>query len=238
MSDEVILDTPAVEGNEVEGSVPETKSWISMVPKDMAEKYHETLNDFDTFDSFVDSSVTSRKELDTLKSEYEGKTILPGEDAGEDSWNAFWAKAGKPEEAKDYGVEEDDISSIYHRANLTKAQAEILTKELGDFSTKSSDTYQKERKESYNETVRTLKQKYGDNYEPRMRTAQAALQNLGGDHLVATMQKKGLDNDVEMLDFFVKLGGLMQEGHIPAGVGVAPNKKGLAGSYDTMKGLD
>lgn len=238
MSDELNPDTPVVEGADVEGSVPETKSWISMVPKEMAEKYHDTLNGFDTFDSFVDSSVNSQNELTEMKSRYDGRILLPKEDEGEDSWNSFWGQAGRPEEAKGYGVDDDSVSAIYHKANLTKAQAELLTKELGDFSTSESTKYQETRKESYNETVRTMKQKYGDNYEPRMRTAQAALQNLGGEHLVETMKKRGLDNDVEMLDFFVKLGGLMQEGHIPAGVGVTPTKKGLVGMYDTMKGID
>ena len=238
MSDEIIPDTPVVEGTEVEGSVPETKSWISMVPKEMAEKYHDTLNGFDTFDSFVDSSVNTQTELATMKSTYDGQTMIPKEDAGEDSWKTFWGKAGRPEEAEGYGVDDDGVSNVYHRANLTKAQADILTKELGDMSQAEATKYQDERKESYNETIRTMKQKHGDNYEPMMRTAQAAIQNLGGEHLVATMRNKGLDNDVEMLNFFVKLGGLMQEGHIPAGVGIAPSKKGLVGMYDTMKGID
>jgi hypothetical protein len=95
----------------------------------------------------------------------------------------------------------------------------------------------KQRQEDYMKAIGSLKEKYGDEVEVKLTEAKTAIKNLGGEELATKLEERGLDNDPGMLDFFVKLGGLMQEGHIPIGHQLRPKAKGLVGMYKSMDGM-
>ena len=212
--------------------------WLKMVPKETADKYNEVLKGFDSFDSFVNGSVESMNSLKEFKERYDGVTVVPGETADDATWQQYYRLRGKPEEASGYGIEEETLASIFHKANLTKTQADEIAAgliEFNDVTTKGQDA---ERQVNHEAAVKAMREKYGDDLEIKMKTAQTALGNLGGPQLVTLLQEKGLDNDPQMIDFFVNVGTLMQEGNIPVGHALKPEVKGLAGTYSSMEGID
>lgn len=231
------------EGSIPEGSpvqTPEAQDgspWIKMIPKAIADQNTDVFNRYESFDGFVTGSLDAMKEAENLR-KFDGATVLPGEDADEATWSNAWSKLGKPEAKDGYGIEEDALAEIFYKANLTKAQADILANGLVEYSDTSQDTFDEEQQKEYTEAIESLKGKYGPDLEMKMASAHTAMTNLGGQGLVETLQDKGLDNDPAMIEFFVNVGTLMQEGNIPVGHRLAPKPKGFIGSYDTMKGLD
>lgn len=237
-------DSPNAEGStpvseNAEGATPQGGNpWLKMVPKETAEKYNEVLTGYDSFNSFIDGSIESMNTLKEFKEKYDGVAVVPGETADEATWQQYYRQLGKPEEASGYGIEEETLASIFHKANLTKTQADDVAAgliEFNDVTTKGQDA---KRKVDYEASVKAMQEKYGDDLEVTMKTAQTALSNLGGPKLVSLLQEKGLDNDPQMIDFFVNVGTLMKEGNIPVGHALKPETNGLAGSYTTMEGLD
>jgi len=228
------------EGATQQGGEPNAeRNWITSVPGDLREKYSSRLEQFNSFGEVLETGFKSMADLEELQKKYDPeRAFIPSEEDGDEAWGAFWNKLGRPENAAGYGIEEEDISKIYMNANLTAKQAEALSAGLTKYNEQNIEDYKAKRKESYEKTVGDLKTKYGDEYDVKMRTAQTALQRLGGDALVNTMREKGLDNDPDMIGFFVGLGELMQEGNIPAGMKARSKNVGLTGSYDSMKGID
>jgi len=236
-------DNQIPEGSLPEGSTTETPEaqggtpWLKMIPKEIAEQNTDVFQKYESFDGFVSSSIEAMKEAERLR-QYDGATVLPGEDADEETWNSVWSKLGRPEDKNGYGIEEEALADIFYKANLTKAQADKLADGLVNYSEVSETEFRQKQEESYKEALNTLKQKYGDDLDKKMMSANEAMVNLGGQDLVKTLQDKGLDNDPSMIEFFVNVGTLMQEGNIPIGHRLAPKPKGFVGSYDTMKGID
>jgi len=226
-------DVPNTETPEVQGGNP----WLKMVPKDTAEQYSEVLNGFDSFNSFVQGSVESMNTLKEFKDKYDGATVVPGENATDEERKAFWAEL-RPSEASEYGVEEETLASLYHHANLTKEQANAITKGLVDFNENRTKEYEASKQENYKGALQALKEKHGDKLESVLATAQTAMSNLGGTELVGLLQEKGLDNDPDMIQFFINVGSLMQEGNIPIGHPARPKSQGLTGTYTTMEGIE
>lgn len=225
------VNTPTTE---VQGGNP----WLKMVPKATADKYNDVLTGFDSFDSFVNGSVESMNSLKEFKDKYDGATVVPGETADESAWKQFYGQLGMPAEASGYGIEEETLASIFHGANLTKAQADKIAEGLVSFNETVTEGDRAQREISHKAAVEAMREKYGDQLEVKMKTAQTALGNLGGPKLVSLLQTKGLDNDPQMIDFFVNVGTLMQEGNIPVGHALKPETEGLAGTYTSMEGID
>jgi len=230
------VQTPVTEPNQQ--TEPTQKNWTKMIPKEIAEKYNETLNQFDTFNDFVSSSFESMRAVNDYKSRYDGKVVLPDDEADQSAWEQVWQALGRPSDKTEYGIEEEELADIFYSSNLTKKQAEELTRKLSEYDKKIQEDLIEKKKAAYNEAMNTIKNKYGDEIDVKMRTAQEAIKNLGGDSLVSRLKEKGLDNDPEMIDFFVNVGTLMQEGNIPVGHRLHPKSKGLIGTYKTMEGIE
>ena len=239
MSDMQMEPAPATEPQNTEPSAGHGGNpWLKMVPKETAERYNETLNQFDSFNTFIEKSVESMGTLRELKEKYDGRTFVPGEGSAPSDWEQFWAALGKPSEYSEYGVEEEALAKIYHDANLTREQAEKLTKAFLGYNEQQETGYLERRKSEYEKSVNAIREKYGEELDVKMQTAKEAINNLGGENVVKLFQQRGIDNDPAMIEFFINLGGLMQEGHIPVGHKLKPKASGFAGSYSSMKGIE
>ena len=240
MSDPLNPNGPAPEGGTPQGPAPGGRSgnWTDSVSKDLVEQYGEQLGRFDSYRGFVEGSIGAMDELSKYKTKFDGRTMAPTKEGSGDDWNNFWGKLGKPAEASGYGIEEESLSGIYHRANLTADQAKVLTDGLVGYNETAEKEYQAVRKGEYDKAISSLREKHGDKLDEKLRSANQALTNLGGKELVSLIKDKGLDNDPDMIGFFMGLGELMQEGNIPAGQKGLASKEGFDGSYDSMKGLD
>lgn len=240
MSDTQNPNGPVPEGGTPQGSLPGGRSgnWTDSVSKDLVEQYGEQLGRFDSYRGFVEGSIGAMDELSKYKNQFDGRTVVPTkEDAGE-IWGSFWDGLGKPAEASGYGIEEESLSGIYHKANLTADQAKTLTDGLVGYNETAQKEYDEVRKTEYDSAITKLREKHGDKLDEKLRSANQALTNLGGEQLVALIKDKGLDNDPDMIGFFMGLGDLMSEGSIPAGGKGKSAKPGFAGSYDSMKGIE
>ena len=238
MSDEMIPEGSVPEGTPSESPAEQGGTpWIKMIPKEIADQNAEVFQKYQTFDSYVSDSINAMKEAERLR-KYDGATIIPDENADEQTWQSVWSKLGRPEAKDGYGLEEEALAEIFYNANLTKAQAEKITKGLIGYSETTQKEFEGKRKETYQQAINSLREKYGNEVDKKLTSAQLAMTNLGGQKLVKTLQDKGLDNDPAMIEFFVNVGTLMQEGNIPTGHRLAPKPKGFVGSYTTMKGID
>lgn len=238
MSNEMIPDASVAEGTPAEA--PEAQGgnpWLKMVPKAAADANKDLLEGLTSFDGFLDKSFSSMRDANRLR-QFDGATVVPGEDADDEAWSALWGKLGRPDDQSEYGIEEEALATIFHNANLTKDQAAEIADGLVEYSNQTEEDYKASKKESYEKAVEGLKAKYGDDLPQKLESASAAMGNLGGPELTVLLQEKGLDNDPQMIEFFVNVGTLMQEGNIPIGHKLHPKPKGFEGSYDTMQGID
>jgi hypothetical protein len=240
MSDQLNPNGPAPEGVTPQGPEPSGRSgtWTDSVSKDLVEQYGEKLGQFDSYRGFVEGSIDSMAQLEDYKSRFDGRTVVPMADDTGEAWGSLWSSLGKPEEASGYGVEETELSEIFHKSNLTTEQAAALTEGLVGYDQRAREEYDKVRQEEYNATVETMKKKYGEQFEAKILVANEAITNLGGEPVVKLIADKGLDNDPDMIGFFINLGEMMQEGNIPAGQTPKAGQPGFVGTYGSMKGLD
>lgn len=225
--------TPAQAGSD-------SGTWLTMVPKAIADEHREILSGFDSSESFFKRGIEAIESAQDAK-QFEGRTWVPKEGEPEQNWKNFYTALGRPEDAKGYEIEDESISTLYHKANLTKAQADMLNEGFVEFSGKTQKEFVErtnaEKEATYKTAMGKLSDKYGKELDAKMKSANTAIVNLGGNDLVSLLQKKGIDNDPEMIGFFVNLGELMNEGAIPAGHHLAPKSEGFVGHYDSMKGI-
>jgi len=218
--------------NDTKAPEPES-GWITMIPKDIAAEKTDLFSQYDGFNEFVSDAVSKMERFGDLEGQLKNAVVIPESD----DWSEVWSKLGKPADVKDYGIEEQEIADVFFNANLTKDQARMLAEGLGNIPQPTDEEVTKQREEQYMKTLSSLKEKYGDEVEAKLSGAKSAIQNLGGEELVSMLSEKGLDNDPAMLDFFINLGGLMEEGHIPIGHQLRPKSKGLVGMYKSMDGM-
>ena len=159
---------------------------------------------------------------------------LAKEDVSEDEIKAYRAAVGIPESPAKYDlktgrlpagvtVDEDttaEYKKLAHEMGLTPKQAQSLFE--FDIRRQGEDyqAYLNLRKESAQEAMNELKKTYGEKYEEKLSHALRIVAKLGGDELKSELEASGLGNNIQLINFMVKVSeNYSEDGIIVGSVG-------------------
>lgn len=148
------------------------------------------------------------------------KVIVPGPNDGPEAWNEVFQKLGLPQQKNDYlreipGLEVADqnlFNSFKEKAFelgiLPKQAAEIL-KWNAQMQAQQQEETQRTVQMTQSQTIETLKQEWGQTFEPKLGQAKAALEAFGDPDIVNFLNETRLGDDPIIIKFFAKLGESM-----------------------------
>jgi hypothetical protein len=178
--------------------------------------------------------IQSYKALEKLKGGPADKFVqLPPEDASEAELNDFYSKLGRPDDPKDYGLQEIEIpeNSIdlreqfgewAHRAGLNPTQAKALAETYTSFTAETLAELEKDFAITANADIQDLRREWGQSFEAKRQAGVMAAREFG----VTQEQMKGLERSWgtrAMLEFFSTLGERIGELPGPVGDREAPD---------------
>lgn len=145
--------------------------------------------------------------------------IIPQKDAPKDSWDQFYTKLGRPESADKYALEKPQLPSgmtysegqekwlrgLSYALGLTQFQAKALWDESNKAQIAAAETIAKARTAQAAAVMEKLKTTWGDKFTENWDHMGAAWKQFGNPQLLEKLKAYGMDNDPDMLEFFVKL---------------------------------
>lgn len=161
------------------------------------------------------------------------KIALPSENAGEDAWNEFYSKLGRPDDATGYkvsdttklpdGVEIDstqlgEAQSLFHKLGLNSSQGQgILDWYYGSVGAAATQTA--EAAANNQATARAaLQDEWGENYNLNLERAQGALKQFEeGTELLSLLEESGLGDDPRVIKYLAKIGAQFADDSVDGG---------------------
>ena len=192
-----------------------SSSWRDSLPDDL--KTNASLSHFKDVPSLAKSWISAQEMI--------GKkgVVIPGQQAGEAEWNAFYDSIGRPPLDKyELKFEKDKVNTDFvgkfkeaaHKAGVLPQQAQNLF----DWYTKlESDALQAKLTET--ETVskaklQELQKEWGQGFDKNISLARLAVKEVGGPELQQFVEETGLGNDPKIIKFMAKVGAMLGEDKI------------------------
>lgn len=144
-------------------------------------------------------------------------------------WAGIYEKLGKPANASGYdkikAVEGgapaeyvEQIKGMFHKANLTTAQAEALYGEWNASNTAAAQQQMEALKAKGAQNEQELKTSWGNAYEQNLNVAKTGAQEFGATPEAITAMENAIGTKATM-EFFHKIGSKLGEGTFTAGEG-------------------
>jgi len=167
----------------------------------------------------VDDLAKSYKHLEKLQ----GKEHLPipTDENDSDAWNEVFKRLGKPDDPNQYefpSLAEDaqfqpdetfteGLKQKAHELGLTPKQASELyrwyAEDIGEQSVKQS---QEQAQKFRQESEQQLRKEFGNEFDNRVKAAQQAVHQFGGDDLAQLLEQTGLGNHPAIVKAFAEIG--------------------------------
>lgn len=147
-------------------------------------------------------------------------TILPDENASEETWNELYNQLGRPESPDKYelgeldALQEDFVKEFAeqaHKAGLTPKQAKQLMGYYNEAASRESEQEIQQRQADVDSAISELKQEWGEAFDTQIHKAQVALKQFGGEEMMNYLNETGLGNDVNLIRLFAKVGESLRE---------------------------
>jgi hypothetical protein len=159
------------------------------------------------------------------------KVAVPNENSTDEEWNAFFAKAGRPDKPEGYelvapeGVakqvwneqEVKDFSGLAHKLGLSKKSANALVSWQAERLGKAYEAQTQMAEQAKIQTVDSLKKEWGGDFDKNVELAKKAAQTFGGDELL----NHPLSNDPAFIKAMAKAGASISEDKLAGGRGSA-----------------
>ena len=201
------------------------KSWLESIPEEIRKD--PSLQMFKDPGSLAKSWVNAQKMIGA------DKVVIPGKDATEQDWAAFYNKIGRPESPDKYeikvpeGIKVDDnalkgFREIAHASGMTAKQVQAIIE--WDAQQKSAQAQnagalqQQELRASLDEYTKTLGGE--EKFKATVDKARVAVRSLAPDNLKSFLRESGVGSRPEVIDFFAKLADMMSDDKIRDGTGV------------------
>lgn len=175
----------------------------------------------------VDSYMNLEKMMGADKA---GRTVvMPGEKAEAAELDAFYAKLGRPTEAKDYKVDvpqgsppeyADGFRSKAHELGLTSKQVEGLAAWNNEFAGTLSASQQNQSVEQFNRDVTAVRQEWGAAHDQNLVVARNAAAALGWDATKIDKVSGALGHKATM-DMLYQIGSKTGESDFVTGTGTS-----------------
>lgn len=188
----------------------ENSDWRTGLPEDLRTK--------DTFSKFKDVPSLAKSYME-LEQHLGKSTVLPGEDAKPEDYDAFFKKWGRPDKFDEYkfpeklpeGMAIDEkfggsVKALAHDLGLNKKQFDKLVKWGVEQSVGMSQLKQQQAEEG----MKSLKTEWGFSYDNNIEKAHRALAllvNFDDKHpMVKIIDETGLGDNPAFIKFLVELG--------------------------------
>lgn len=221
-------DKGGAEGNQ--GAGPDRANlpkWTAGVKVELRDKVKQFQTPTDLAQAFIDAS-----------GKLENAVILPGEDATEEERAAYLERMGVPKEPKEYeltrpdlpeGVTYDEAFETWFRetakvAGLSKAQAKTIFDGYNKRVVDNIKAAQEKRKQNREQAKAKLVEKLGEEQaEAVLARGRKAVRMLGNPAFDGFLDRTGLSDDPNMIQFMGRIGELISDDVIAqGGVGLKP----------------
>lgn len=198
--------------NEVNDTV-ESNSWLDNMPDDI--RGNQSLSKFKDVTSLAQSYLAAEKALSS-------RVAIPADDADEEQWGKFYQRLGVPEDkiytSERKGEDEKyikDYEEMFFSSGISKRQGEKLLKHLYDYSSKLQQENRLESDRIKSENFDWLKSNYGNDFDVRMSSMQAALKEYGSKELADMLE----DNMYApaLVDMLAKVGSTLKSDSLVTG---------------------
>lgn len=156
--------------------------------------------------------------------------ILPGKDASEDDWNAFYNSVGRPETVEGYDLNgfeppegvpwDQDAQAEFmagaHKLGLTSPQVSGVLNYYKSYVEGLAKADNDARAEVKGAAEASLRREWGSEFDPNLDTAKSIARQLGGDALIKEIDDNGVGSNVELIKGLHKLAPLLgEDGNLP-----------------------
>lgn len=215
------------------------EDWRSVLPEEYRDaswaKKYQSIEDFA---KGVDgmASVVGKKA--------EGVKV-PGEDATEEDWNAFYAQLGRPETPDGYELkipdgaenifaEGDDkaAAEFLHKAGLTPQQAQAVINGYAEWAGEKMSAMSESVQASREQAEKTLKDEWGEKFDTNL---QAAARGADAAGVTDYLEQSGLGNDPQIIKLAELAGrALSEDGSPEGGRAKAESMADIKAEYDQI----
>jgi len=182
---------------------------------------------------FMDVSDLAKSYKNLEKSFGRDKISIPDKHATDEDYKELFHKLGNPKDIKDYAVnvQEDAVGSVVdsefvewykeqaHGLGILPKQAQELLSKYVEKSLAADQASKEAQQASLTQTVQTLKEEWGQAFEHKIKAAQRAVEEFGGEELVSALNNTGAGNNPHIIKAFAKMSEFLKEDKTVAGAG-------------------
>lgn len=146
--------------------------------------------------------------------------IRPGDEATEEELAAYRERLGIPTDASGYdfddlelpedmSLEDEQLEAFRQKAfelELPPEKAKELVKWEAERQAEARDAFHKDVERKREETTKTLRKEWGDDFDANVRLMRKALATFGDEEFTEYLDESGLGNDPRMVKAFLKIG--------------------------------
>lgn len=205
--------TGAAGGNANGTGAGTEKSWRDSLPEEI--RNDPSLVSFKSHEELAKSYVHAQSLIG------KEKVIVPGEKATDADWDAFYAKAGRPESAEKYGLKIEqlgpegnkELSEAAFKLGLSPKQLNGLAQWSEANNKKQLETFQANQKLAQKNGMEAYVKELGgkENFDAAFAKAADALLFTGDKDFIEYLDKSGLGSEPKMIKFFASLAERMKE---------------------------
>lgn len=159
----------------------------------------------------------SYRNLEKLQGVPQDRLLKLPEKADDPAWNEVYSRLGRPADAKGYELKFDGdpafaerFSGVFHKANITKAQAGVLNEAWNGYVAELLQTEEAARKQADEAQMTELKGKWGQKYDENVELGRRAGREFGLSEQEFTAISGSLGSS-KTLELFQRIGAKMGE---------------------------
>lgn len=180
---------------------------------------------------FKDPSALAKSWVNAQKMIGAEKVVIPGKDATDEDWAAFYNKIGRPESPDKYEVKGQDgkdliadknFKELAYKTGLTVKQVENLVKYDQERMTQMQQAYEAQHTNALRDSLQAYQQQLGgeEKFKATVDKARTAVNALADNGFKEFLRQSGVGSRPEAIAFFAKLADMMGDGQIRDGTGV------------------
>lgn len=198
-------------------------SWRETLPADLRD--NPSLRSINDIQSLAKSYVHAQSLVGA------DKVVVPKETAGQEEWDNFFNKVGRPSRPDDYKLGRPEnfpeqlfdqdmnqhMLKVFHETGLSSKQAKLLHSKYMEYVNGRVAQSTQQQQQQSEQAIAALKQQYGPDFNIRVAAAQRAIQRFGSPELVGYLEKSGLGNNPELIKLFSNVGMSLTESRADSG---------------------
>lgn len=188
-----------------------TPEWYSTLGSDLSN--NPSITKFGSVDDLAKSYVSAQSMIG------KDKVVVPSED-NPDSWNEYYDRGGRPENASKYNVPQidspegtqmgDNHLEVYkqkaYELGLNDKQFQGLYELQTDMNRNGLAQAEEGRNKSSQDSETSLRGEWGNAYDAKMEGARNLITQYGDENLVNFLNESGLGNNQNLIKFLDKVG--------------------------------